>query len=254
MSILENQVQNRLKGQTAWITGGKRIGRIIARALAELGVNIVTSYRKSEKEARETIEAVKPLGVKALAVQADTSKQDSVATAVAAIKKTFPKINILVNMASVFEKTGILDVTEADWSKNHAAHVLGTFWPSQLALDLMPGGSHIINIADRTTIGKVYPGYVPYVVTKAAVASLTRALAVEYGRKGIFVNAIAPGPILRPDDIPEKEWQAIRNSSELKVAVNDEEAVEQFALLVIYLSTTTLTSGHLYPLDLGKNL
>jgi NAD(P)-dependent dehydrogenase (short-subunit alcohol dehydrogenase family) len=92
------------------------------------------------------------------------------------------------------------------------------------------------------------------VVTKAAVASMTRTMALEYAKKGLFVNAIAPGPILPPEDFPGDRWQRIRQRSPVKFPVSDEEAVEQFALLVLYLSLTTMTSGQIYPLDQAQSL
>ena len=118
----------------------------------------------------------------------------------------------------------------------------------------MPRGGHIVNVADATSIGKPRRRNLPYVVTKAAVLAMTRAMALEYGERGIFVNAIAPGPILPPDDFPRQTWERIRQSSPVHYPVTDQEAVEQFALLVVYLAVTTVASGHVYALDLGENL
>src|SRR3989344_5831307 len=179
------------KNKTVWITGGKRIGQVVADVFSKNGAKINVSYRKSN---------------------------------------------------------------EKDWIENFNAHVLGTFWPTQILSKIIPRGGHIINIADRTSIGKTYKGYLPYVVTKGAVASMTKALAVELAPKGIFVNAIAPGPILRPEDISKKDWQKIRKASPLKYLINDKKAVNQFAELVLYLSTVTMASGYVYPLDQGQNL
>jgi NAD(P)-dependent dehydrogenase (short-subunit alcohol dehydrogenase family) len=83
---------------------------------------------------------------------------------------------------------------------------------------------------------------------------MTKTLAVELAPKGIFVNAIAPGPILRPEDLSQKEWDEIRNSSPLKYPIKDSEAVSQFVKLTIYLAETTMSSGYIYPLDQGQNL
>jgi NAD(P)-dependent dehydrogenase (short-subunit alcohol dehydrogenase family) len=105
-----------------------------------------------------------------------------------------------------------------------------------------------------TSIGWPQKNNLPYVVTKAAVAAMTRAMALDYGDRGIFVNAIAPGPILPPDDFPREKWQRIRDRSPVKYPITDDEAVHQFALLVLYLSLTTAASGHTFPLDIGQNL
>lgn len=253
MRLLDKHL-GRLKGRTAWITGSKRVGRTVARLLAECGVNLVLSYRSSAKEAQETAEEARRLGVRALAVEADVASRESVAAAVERVRADFSEIDILINMASVYKLTAVGEVTAADWDANIGAHILGTFWPSQLIAPLMPRGGHIVNVADATSIGRPQRRNLPYVVTKAAVAAMTREMALEYGSRGIFVNALAPGPILPPEDFPADVWRHIRERSPVKVAVSDEEAVEQFALLTLYLCLTTMSSGHIYPLDQGQNL
>jgi|SRR3989338_2588335 len=239
-----------IKGKTAWITGGKRIGQRVAEVLAEHGANIALSYNKSKKEAEETAKRAKKLGAKTLVVQADVSSRQNTIKAVKEIKKNFNKIDILVLMASVFEKTGLAAITEDELKRNFDVHVQGTFWPIMESLSMMPKGSHIITVSDRTSIGNVYPNYLPYVVTKAAVASLTKALAVELGGKGIFINSIAPGPVLKPEGLAQDYWQNIRKSQILKYVISDKEAVEEFAKLVLYLSTIRST-GSVYSLDFG---
>jgi len=253
LSLVQKHLE-RLRGQTAWITGGKRIGRTVAYTLAEQGVNLVLSYRRSAAEAMETASMAEKLGVRALAVQADVSDRSSVARAVERARAVFPRIDILVNMASVYEPVGIEAAGEREWKSNIDSHVLGTFWPSQLIAPMMPPGGHIINVADVTSISRPQKCNVPYIATKAAIAGMTKAMALDYGERGIFVNALAPGPILPPEDFPRARWERIRERSAVKYPVSDEEAVEQFALLVLYLSLTTMSSGHVYPLDQGQNL
>jgi NAD(P)-dependent dehydrogenase (short-subunit alcohol dehydrogenase family) len=124
----------------------------------------------------------------------------------------------------------------------------------QIISKIVPKGGHIINIADRTSLGRHYQGYLPYIVTKSAVSAMTKSLATELAKKGIFVNAIAPGPILRPEDITKKDWQKIRDESPVKYKITDKEAVDQFSELVLYLSQVSMASGYTYPLDQGQNL
>jgi 3-oxoacyl-[acyl-carrier protein] reductase len=240
----------KLKNKTVWITGGKRIGQSVAEELASLGANIVASYRSSKQEAEELVEKAKKHGVKTFVIQCDVSNRESVAGAVEQIKSEFGNIDALVLMASIFKPVKLEDIQEKDFDGNYSVHVKGTFWPVQLSLPLMKPGSHIITVSDRTAIGKIYPGYLPYVVSKSAVADMTKALAVELGPKGIFINSIAPGPILKPPDISEKDWQEIRDSSMIKYPINDEEAVREFVETAVRLCLVR-SSGGIYPLDLG---
>ncbi len=239
-----------LKNKTVWITGGKRIGQSVAEELASLGANIVASYRSSKVEAEELVEKAKKYGVKTYIVQCDVSNRESVAGATEEIKIKLGNLDILILMASIFKPVKLEDISDKDFQSNFDVHVKGTFWPIQASLPLMKLGSHIITISDRTALGKIYSGYLPYVVTKGAVADMTRALAVELGPKGIFINSIAPGPILKPPDISDKEWQGLRDSSMIKYPITDEEAVREFADTVVRLCFTR-SSGGVYPLDLG---
>jgi len=240
-----------LKGKNVWITGGKRIGKRVGEALAEHGANIILSYNKSGKDAEATIKKIEKYNVKSLIVQCDVSSRQNVMKAVNEIKKHFNKLDVLVLMASIFEKIDLMSIKEDDFKRNFDVHLQGTFWPVRECLGLMPRGSHIITISDRTSVGNVYPNYLPYVVTKAAVASLTRALAVELGEKGIFVNSIAPGPVLKTEGLTDQYWTSIRKSSIVKYPLMDDEAVEEFAKLVLYLSTAR-SSGSIYSLDFGN--
>lgn len=239
-----------LKNKTVWITGGKRIGQSVAEELASLGANIVASYRSSKEEAEELVEKAKKHGVKTSIIQCDVSNRESVARTVLGIKEEFGNLDVLILMASIFKSVKLEDITDKDFQINLDVHVKGTFWPIQASLSLMKPGSHIITVSDRTALGKIYPGYLPYVVTKGDVANLTRTLAVELGSKGIFVNSIAPGPMLKPPDLTDQEWQNIRDSSFVKYPITDEEAVKEFVDTVVRLCFVR-SSGGIYPLDLG---
>jgi 3-oxoacyl-[acyl-carrier protein] reductase len=239
-----------LANKTIWMTGARRIGQQVARALAEQGAQLIISYRSSKTEAEAIARDVAALGGEALLIQCDTSSRESVTHAVEEMKHATRQLDVLVLMASIFSPIALEAITEATWDAYFDAHVKGTFWPIQVSLPLLNPGAHIITIADRTTIGHIYPGYLPYVVTKGAVAHLTKALAAELGPRGIFVNSIAPGPILKPDDLSSEEWQTIRAASSIHYPITDEDAVEEFVATILRLSSVR-SSGGIYPVDLG---
>ena len=230
-----------LKGKTAWIAGGKRIGQRIAEILAQNGANIALSYNRSKKEAEIAAEKCRQYSVKTLIIQCDVSSGNNVANAVAQIKKDFKKIDILVLMASVFEKKDFKYLTEHDFKRNFDVHVLGAFLPIQSSLEIMPKGSHVITVSDKATVGKYYKGYLPYLLAKNAVNYLTKALAIEL--KGMRINTIAPGPALKPDHLSEKRWKEIKK--EMNYKKTDGESVDKFAELVLKLSATK-SSGKIY--------
>ncbi len=240
-----------MKGKVVWITGGKRIGQSIAVELASRGAEIIISYRSSRAEAEEVVKKIKSIGGKSYIIQCDVSKKESVVESVKEIKKKIKKIDILILLASVFKPVTTSKIEEIDFDINVATHIKGTFWPIQASLPIMPAGSHIIAISDRTAIGQIYSGYLPYVITKSAVSTMVRALATELGARGIFINAIAPGPILKPDDISQKDWQKIRDKSIIKYPITDDQAVSEFVETVVRLCKVR-SSGAIYPLDLGQ--
>ena len=252
MLIVED-ILRRFKGKTALIVGGRRVGQVVAKALAELGVNIIVTYRDSQKEAMATVVMAKKFGVKALALKMDASTRESVQDALGQVKKTFKKIDILLVMPSVFGVVAFDDVSPEDLKKNIDAHLYGTFWPVQIFSRIMPKGSTIVNVSDRTSSGRVYTDYSPYVISKIAVTGITRTASTELASKGIIVNEIAPGPLLRPPHITLKEWQSNRKSP-LSIILDDAEAQRQFAWLVVYLSQNKGATGYTYFLDQGKNL
>ena len=275
--------QCNLKGKTAWITGGKRVGQRVAEILAQNGCNIILSYNKSKKEAESTQKNLKTLKtekskaflvqkipnefswnqkfsghrkskrfssefkIKTLVIQCDVSSRKSVADAVNQIKKEFKKIDILVLMASIFEKKGFHLLSENDFRRNFEVHVLGTLFPIQLCFGMMPKGSHIMTVSDEATMGKYYEGYLPYLISKNAVNYLTKALSEELN--GVYINTIAPGPVLKPKGLSKKRWTQIKK--ELNCRISDEEAVDKFAQLALKLSTIKST-GNIYKLDSKK--
>ena len=188
----------RLAGRVVLVTGGaKRLGQLIALALAERGAHVAFSYRTSSRDARFTLEAIRQHGVRGLAVRADLARAADVARLVGRVARSLGRLDVLVNSAANFDRTPFEALTERDWDRALDTNLKGPFLCALAASRAMRArGGKIINVADWAGV-RPYRDYLPYCVSKAGVIGLTKALAKELAPR-IQVNAIAPGPILPP--------------------------------------------------------
>ncbi|HYN10762.1 MAG TPA: SDR family oxidoreductase [Vicinamibacterales bacterium] len=208
-----------LQNRVVLITGAKRIGDAVARAVAARGADVAIAYRRSKSEADATAAAVQAAGRRALIVQADVSDPTACVSILDAVGKHFNRLDVLVNMASVYQAAPIGELDAATWRRHLGVDLDGTFFCSIAALPLLrkAGGGRIINFSDwlPTSARPRYKGYTTYYVAKAAVKALTEALALEVAGDGILVNAIAPGPILAPPDTSAQEHEAVERNTPL---------------------------------------
>jgi NAD(P)-dependent dehydrogenase (short-subunit alcohol dehydrogenase family) len=188
-----------IQGQVALVTGAARgLGRAIALALAGAGADVALGLRDAGAGGDVAAE-IEALGRRALPLQMDMSQAGQVAPAVDAAAGHFGRLDILVNNAGIAPTNPAEDVLEEDLDATLAVNLKGTFLASQAAGRVMirQGSGKIINIGSQA--GAVaLPGESVYCMTKAAIAHLTRCLAVEWGRHGIAVNAVAPTPGTEP--------------------------------------------------------
>ncbi|ASA20464.1 SDR family oxidoreductase [Paenibacillus donghaensis] len=184
-----------LSGKVAIITGSSRgIGRAVAEQLAGLGAAVVINYSSSPEKAAEVVEGIRSKGGSATAIQADLSKLEDVERLFAETVAAFGQVDILINNAGLMITKPIAEVTEADFDKQFAVNVKGTFFACQQAFKVMENHGRIINFSTSVT-GQMFPAYSVYAGTKGAVEQFTRQLAKEFGSKQITINAIAPGPV-----------------------------------------------------------
>ncbi|KAJ4415487.1 putative secondary metabolism biosynthetic enzyme [Gnomoniopsis sp. IMI 355080] len=185
-----------LQGKVAIITGGsKGIGKATVVALARLGANVVINYSSDEQAAEETLAEVKKLGGQAAVVRADVGTVAGVQSLVKQTVDAFSKIDILVANAGVLPMKDLEHTTEADFDRTFAINVKGPYFLAQAAAPHMARGSHIIFLSTTLcTASTVMPGYLLYNSTKGAIEQMTRVISKDLGRKGVLVNAVAPGP------------------------------------------------------------
>jgi NAD(P)-dependent dehydrogenase (short-subunit alcohol dehydrogenase family) len=191
--------QFRLDGQVALVTGAARgLGRAISLALAHAGADVALGLRDIKADSGLAAEITK-LGRKALPLQMDMSRLDQIFSAVDEAAKEFGRIDILVNNAGIAPENLAENVTEKDFDETLAINLKGTFFASQAAGRVMirQKGGRIINMSSQAGFAAL-PTESIYCMTKAGIVHLTKCLAVEWGKYGITVNAVAPTFIRTP--------------------------------------------------------
>ncbi|WHY22280.1 SDR family oxidoreductase [Paenibacillus sp. G2S3] len=184
-----------LVGKVALVTGASRgMGREIAENLALHGAKVVVNYASSPSKAEEVVNKIKQKGGEAIAIRADISQVAELEQLFQATLEAYGQIDILVNNAGIMITKPIASITEEDFDKQFAINVKGTFFACQQAAKHMSENGRIINFSTSVT-GQMFPTYSIYAGTKGAVEQFTRQLAKEFGRKGITINAVSPGPV-----------------------------------------------------------
>ena len=243
-----------MPAKVALITGGKRIGAVVATTLARSGVDVALVYNRSREEADETAAAVRALGRRAFSVQADVSSEPQCREAVAATIRELGRLDILVNMASLYVAKPFDQLTAADWDRQLSVDLRAAFLFAHAAAPAMKanGGGRIINFADWIVASgrPRYPGYLPYYVAKAGVKALTEGLALELAPDQILVNAIAPGPILAPPDMSKEEADAVVKSTPLGRWGGEDE----IAKTVLFLVESEFVTGETIRVDGGRHV
>ncbi|MBS0243617.1 MAG: SDR family oxidoreductase [Proteobacteria bacterium] len=184
--------------RTALITGSnKNIGRACALTLAKAGCNVVVNGSQDRKAAEKVADEVKTLGVEALVAMGDVGRrEDAMRIAAEAIAK-FGTVDILVCNAALRQDGGFLETSEEDWRYAMAVNFDSAYWLAKACLPGMikKGWGRIVNFAGMNAIHG-YNGRAHVSASKHAAWGLTKALAKEFGPKGITVNIVSPGPIM----------------------------------------------------------
>lgn len=243
-----------LAGAVALITGGKRIGAAVAVDLARAGADVALVYNRSRDEADETADRVRAEGRRALAAQADLSDPAECRAVVDRVAAELGRLDVLVNMASLYERKAYAALTDEDWDRALAVDLRASHLCTQAAVAHMKrqGGGRVVNFADWVAASgrPRYTGYVPYYVAKAGVIGLTQILALELAGARILVNAVAPGPILAPAGTSDEEIAAVEKATPLGRWGGAAEVVKAVRFLV----ETDFVTGEVIRVDGGRHV
>jgi NAD(P)-dependent dehydrogenase (short-subunit alcohol dehydrogenase family) len=238
----------------ALITGGRRIGAVVATELARKGAHVAMVYRASRSEAEGTADTVRAMGRRALVVQGDLSQPEACSGVVEATVAEFGRLDILVNMASVYRERPLDEVTVEDWDAQLSIDLRAAWLCSHAAIRHMrqSRGGRIVNFSDWVArSGRPrYRGYLPYYVAKAGVIALTEALALELATDQILVNAIAPGPIVAPPGTSAADSAAVEQATPLGRWGGEIE----IAKTVIALVESDFITGETIRVDGGRHV
>lgn len=235
-------------------SGKRRVGSVVADALARRGFSIAVHYRTSATEAAETVASLRTHGVAAEAFAADLTDEQAVRALVRRVVEQFGRIDVLVNCAAIWQRKRLEEITAADVRRHFDTNTLGTFLCCQqagLAMAAQPEGGVIINLGDWAE-ARPYLDYAAYFPSKGAVNALTRSMAVELAHRNpkVRVNCILPGPVMMPPDLPEAERRQAINAT----LVKREGSPVNIAQAVLAFIDNDFVTGVCLPVDGGRTI
>lgn len=238
-----------LEGRVALVTGGAvRVGRSIVEALAERGADVAFTYRTSAAQAAELTRALESRGRRVLAVPCDQTREGDVDAAFRALDERFGRVDLLVNSASIFERTPFATLDLAAWQRHLDANLTGPFLFARRAGERMLAGEGgvIVNIACAGAV-RPWGDHAAYCVSKAGLLMLTQTLAKALAPR-VRVNAVAPGPVLMPEGYDEAQ----RLRAEAATVLGRAGSPDDVARAVLFCWDSDYTTGALIPVEGGR--
>jgi pteridine reductase len=235
-------------------SGKKRIGWYAADALARRGYSIAVHYHTSAADASQTVSHLQALGVEAEAFQADLAREAEARGLIDQARTRFGRIDVLVNCAAIWAPRKLEAINQEDLRRDFDTNVAGTFFCCQQAGLVMAGqpeGGSIVNFGDWA-VTRPYLDYAAYFTAKGAIATMTRALAVELGSRNsrVRVNCIEPGPAMVPDEVSPRELERIVDAT----LVKREGTPEHIASAVVFLVENDFVTGTCLTVDGGRSI
>jgi pteridine reductase len=245
-----------LRGKVVLVTGGRRVGGDLARLLAGRGASVALTYHTSRAVIERTVADVEAQGASGLAVAADLARADQAEQAVARVVAHFGRLDALVNMASAFRRTPFGALAPGDFDALIAANLAAPYHTAVAAARQMltqPGEQgikgKIVNLGDWAT-ERPYKHYLPYLVAKGGLTTMTLALARELAPH-IPVTMVQPAMIAPPPDFSEADREAVVAATPLR-RVGSPDDINR--LILYLLEGTDFATGACYRVDGGRFL
>ncbi|MBI1348758.1 SDR family oxidoreductase [bacterium] len=245
-----------LTDRVVLITGGRRVGGQLALDLADRGAHLALTYFQSEAAVSQTAEACRSRGVQAATFAADLRDPQQTDEVVYRVVETFGRIDVLINLTSIYTRTPFDTLVPTDFQEQIAANLTAPYWMAvavakqmrqQPPIDGLQG--KIIHFTDWA-VDRPYRDHLPYLVAKGGLVTLTKALAVELAPT-IMVNAIAPGTIEPPPGTTDEHLERIRQSAALE-RIGSPADVNRAVLYL--LEGTDFVTGEILRIDGGRFL
>lgn len=244
-----------LKDRGVLVVGGRRIGAQVIGRLADEGANIAVTYRNSLTEAQKALDAISDRVNRTCLVQGDITREDDIVRMVDEAARQLGNLSFLVNLASDYERTPFDQLDGKAWDRGMAAargnYLLGLHASRQFMKNDGPTRGHLVFFGDWAAAETPYADYLPYLTAKAAIHFMTRGFALELASHGILVNAVAPGPTMRPPDISEVDWQ---QGVVEKAPLRRESSPAEIAEVITTLLKSETITGEIIRIDSGRHL
>lgn len=240
------------RGRVALVAGGARIGQTVLASLAERGCDLAIAYRSSRESAEQSARHAERAGVRARVFRVDTTRDADVARLVRNVKGAFGRLDILVNMVSVYESRRYADLRSRDWHRDIAANLTSAHLIVQQAAPLLTKEQgRVIHFSDWVAASgrPRYKDFVSYYAAKSGLIGLVQAQALQLAPR-VLVNAIAPGPILPPAHIRNEEVRDVKKVTPL----GRWGGAGEVAKAVLFLIDTDFVTGECIRVDGGRHL
>lgn len=247
----EYKGSGKLAGKVALITGGDSgIGRAVAIAFAKEGADVSIVYLDEHKDAETTKNEVEKQGRKALTIAGDVTQDQFCRQAVEQTVQRFGKLDVLVNNAAEqFPQSSIEDISQEQLERTFRTNIFGYFFMVKAALKHLQKGAAIVNTTSVTAY-KGSPELLDYSATKGAIVAFTRSLSLNLEKKGIRVNAVAPGPIwtpLIPATFPAEKVEKFGEDTPMKRAGQPAELALAYVFLASNIDSSYMSGQVLHP-------